>query len=389
MRLHCEYEKSLSRSRLVAQQQAHIAKGCEMSSQIDAAAPQLAALGSLLHEARRRHGVNRLDAAGRDLACAKKLEAQVLDESLTLAEREAASREAWACHARVEDAMREVRAARERHQRDSLTALVAELRRFARSQPPRRLDRTPVVIRRIVSAGASRGSRRQPTSRRQSARSPDPSEPGPALDWKRLSALTLFEAGVTQQRGIVRVPYRLPDGREHNAKLFRVRGHGSWWETTGKSLVPFGLERVPLTVAGRAGMVLVVAEGESDALAIREAFALDRDGASFVVLGLPGSSTWRSEWVGLTRGWRRVYVAADGDQAGTRMLERIWEDVPRARWVPIPDGEDSRSILQAPGGRDRFGALLDDADLSAVRSAGFRAAPTLAEFERFVGEVAR
>jgi hypothetical protein len=288
-----------------------------------------------------------------------------------------------------------------------VTALVTELRAFAR-QP--QLDRRPAPApMRGHLADGGRGTTRQPR-RRSTARAaaasrgdPDSSDPEPpppsarrrrrgnerpALpeDFRNIDSVTLAEAGVVVRGHTVVVPCRRSDGSAFRERWWR-KGQGWRWDgQTGKGMTLVGLETLP-PLAERVNAVLVIAEGESDMLAIREAFAVDRDGACVVVLAVPGASSWLREWVAHTEGFRRVYCAADGDAAGTQLLESVWESTPAARWLPITAGEDSRSILQGPAGRERFAALLDEADARAVLTAGFLVAPTIAEFELFVREV--
>ena len=195
--------------------------------------------------------------------------------------------------------------------------------------------------------------------------------------WKGLSFLVLDEVGVTFEGDLVRVPYRLRDGREHNAKLFGSNGR-SWWETPGRELIPFGVETLPNETA--YDRALLIAEGESDALALREAFA----GVTTVnpirgyhVLGLPGAGTWRREWSVFAEPFPVVYLLGDGDERGREMNDAILRDVPWARPVSLRDGEDVRSIVQRDGSR-ALDAFFEAADRVVRLYATFRLAEDLA-----------
>ncbi len=98
--------------------------------------------------------------------------------------------------------------------------------------------------------------------------------------WKGLAPAVLHEAGVAlDEHGLVRVPYRAPDGSEYAAKLFGTRS--CWWSgVDGRGLIPFGLETLPRPAFARY-CALVVCEGESDALAVRDAFG-NREGGRAV-----------------------------------------------------------------------------------------------------------
>lgn len=165
-----------------------------------------------------------------------------------------------------------------------------------------------------------------------------------AVGWKGLPTFVLFEADVTRDSdGLVRVPYRLPDGHLHNVRMFAPSGR-CWWEPRGLSLIPFGLDR-----QWREGMrryrCLAITEGESDALALDA--ALGAEGLD--VLGVPGASTWKPEWAAHTRGYDAVYVIGDGDRAGRAFNWRVRHDLPGAMVVDLPDGDDVRGLLQRDG----------------------------------------
>jgi hypothetical protein len=204
--------------------------------------------------------------------------------------------------------------------------------------------------------------------------------------WKGIEAVpVLIDAGINEEHGLVRIPYRLRDGTEHNAKLFplkpRTRGPRSWWERTGRELVAFGLETLP--DPEEASDALLIAEGESDALALRYAFAGvtgDNPVRDYHVLGLPGAGTWREEWSLLCEPFPFVYVLGDGDARGQALNDTIKRDVPWARAVKLPLGEDARSMLQHFGWR-ALDPYLEEADADARLAAAFRLAADLPTFE--------
>jgi hypothetical protein len=198
--------------------------------------------------------------------------------------------------------------------------------------------------------------------------------------WKGIDFLTLEEAGVTfTESGLVVVPYRLPDGTEHNRRVFALSGR-CWWETPGVSLIPFGLETIP---ANKTDWALLLCEGESDTLACREAFAGVSAGhhlRGFVVLGMPGAATWQHDWNRYVEGFDLIYAIGDGDEPGRKLACAIKRSLPWARPVHLPEGADARGLLQVAGGR-----ALDDyliaADNDAVQMAAFWLAGDVDDFQ--------
>ena len=208
--------------------------------------------------------------------------------------------------------------------------------------------------------------------------------------WKGISYLVLDEAGVyCDAAGVVHVPYRNLDGSVHREHLFAADGR-TWW-TPGDGLVPLGIELLPGPETARRS-VLIISEGDSDALSIREAFAATTSSnpmAGYYVLGLPGAATWRSEWRHYAEPFDRVYVIGDGDRAGRRMIDLVCQDVPWARRVILPTGSDARSLLQDDGPR-ALDPHLDRADRRAQLWAAWRVSPTLADAEALLrGEEVR
>jgi hypothetical protein len=192
--------------------------------------------------------------------------------------------------------------------------------------------------------------------------------------WKGIDRAVLRDAGVTARGGLVRVPYRRRGGGEHNAKLFpavqRRDRPKSWWEMSGQALIPFGLEALPRD-SYATGRVLFLAEGESDALALRAAYGGPPSHVD--VLGLPGARAWDATWSVFASPYPVVYILGDGDQAGRDMAADVLCDVPWARPVLLPDGEDVRGLLQS--GRV---SALEEAFRAADELAAIRAAWTLA-----------
>jgi len=198
------------------------------------------------------------------------------------------------------------------------------------------------------------------------------------VSWKGLGEQVLRDAGVEEIDGTVYVPYRGADGCPLFAKCFRYAR--SWIEPAGVEVVPYGLELLPASPWIAERSMLLITEGESDALAMREhlvgAFAL----------ALPGAGTWRTEWMRYLRPFLTIYVLGDGDEPGRRMNDRVAQDCRWARRVRLPDGQDVRGILQRDGRRGLL-PYLEAADYDALLKSALRASDgDVTRFEQLVRE---
>lgn len=149
----------------------------------------------------------------------------------------------------------------------------------------------------------------------------------------------------------VEVPYRRIDGTEYRRKLFD--------ENTGRALRWLGDPR-PQIVYGAETLrfespAAVLTEGESCCWALRALMPRTP------ILGLPGASSWRSEWSACLRRFEPLYLSFDGDDAGRKLLDQVWPDLPHARRVKLPEGRDSRDVIQNRSVVP-FRALIADAD---------------------------
>jgi DNA primase len=194
----------------------------------------------------------------------------------------------------------------------------------------------------------------------------------------------LAEAGIELAGGLVRIPYRDVAGQTLFCKVFANSGR-SWYDPGGINLVPFGLETLPAASWIAEESTLLVCEGESDALAAREHFQADGGELFWHAIALPGAGVWRREWRKWLVPFPVIYLLGDGDEPGRRMNTRIKLDVPWARPVWLPEGEDVRSLLQAQG-RDGLLPHLQAAKWVAHQWAAFVLARDLDHCERLFRE---
>ena len=150
----------------------------------------------------------------------------------------------------------------------------------------------------------------------------------------------------------------------------------------GGRVDPVGLETFPapapgsLTIGDAAVFVL---EGESDRLALLEAFAWwERFPRGVFGLSLPGAGSWADEWADYLRPFPVVYVIGDGDEPGRAMTWKVRRSAPWVRPVALADGDDVRAVLQR-GDLGELLAAIADADRLARIAAAIRSGLSLDE----------
>lgn len=159
---------------------------------------------------------------------------------------------------------------------------------------------------------------------------------------------------VSFDEGGVTVPYYGVNGDPYREKHFSAEGKPLRWLGEGKPQIPYGLETLR-----KGGEVAMLTEGESCAWALRVAFP------SVPVLAVPGASSWKQEWRPLVAQFPIVYLSFDADEAGESLLESVCPEVPQARRIALPEGRDTRDVLQLYGGIEEYERLIADADYMA------------------------
>jgi len=87
----------------------------------------------------------------------------------------------------------------------------------------------------------------------------------------------------------------------------------------------------------RAGDFIGVCEGELDTITVSSC-------VGFFCVGVPGSNSWKKHYTRLLSDFQRVFVFADGDQAGTEFARSLARELP-VTIVQLPDGEDVNSAF--------------------------------------------
>lgn len=84
-----------------------------------------------------------------------------------------------------------------------------------------------------------------------------------------------------------------------------------------------------------------ITEGEIDAVTASL--------AGLPTVGIPGANAWQDYWAELFRGYRTVYIFTDGDAPGQKLGRKLTKQLPNAKVIPCPEGEDVNSILTGQG----------------------------------------
>lgn len=181
--------------------------------------------------------------------------------------------------------------------------------------------------------------------------------------WKGFELSDLRTFGVKRNGAGVEIPYFTRTGKHWRSKVFMPDGK-SWWLGESKAQIPYGLETLKLRSLDRPTVILT--EGESDALALRLAFP------KLPVLGIPGASSWKAEWTPCVDDFLSIYLSFDADDAGEELARSVKASLPLARVIRLPDGADTRDVLQLLG-RNSFKLLVEEARASAEVTAAHRA----------------
>ena len=91
----------------------------------------------------------------------------------------------------------------------------------------------------------------------------------------------------------------------------------------------------------KAGDYIAVCEGELDALTLSKCVGI-------ASVGVPGANGWKRHYTRLLADFERVFIFADGDQAGREFANSLARELP-VTTITLPDGEDVNSIYVSEG----------------------------------------
>lgn len=149
--------------------------------------------------------------------------------------------------------------------------------------------------------------------------------------------------------GRLAIPYITPSGVV-DVRYRVVQGNGpKYLSRPGTPARMYGVSN--LFTAGR---YVGVCEGELDAVVATHL-------AGVPSVGVPGASNWQKHYPLLFEGFERVYVFADGDQAGRDFAKKVAATIEQAIIVQMPDGKDVSDVVseQGPGSLKRLAGISE------------------------------
>lgn len=154
--------------------------------------------------------------------------------------------------------------------------------------------------------------------------------------------------------GWLSIPYRNPRGdvtkirfrciEDHGGESCRDLGHGKYLDVTGERQMVFNAGAI-LT----ADDELSITEGEMDCMILTQ--------LGLPAIAFPGAKSWHPHHKRMLAGFPYVYIWADPDEAGREFADRVRDDLPHARIVPLRDGDVGETFLA--GGVDAINEALD------------------------------
>lgn len=167
--------------------------------------------------------------------------------------------------------------------------------------------------------------------------------------------------GHQQFRGWLAIPYLDRNGKPLTMRFRRPDWYGNdrspkYMSLTGDPARMYGVNYLHQAIANFEEDIHLC-EGERDAILLNQ--------LGYPAVALPGASSFQGRWKVMLAGFSRVFLWADGDDAGGRMVTALSKAMRQTVPIMLPRGQDV-SELYVDGGREALEALLerwaDDSD---------------------------
>lgn len=161
-----------------------------------------------------------------------------------------------------------------------------------------------------------------------------------------LGVVTEPEAGHEQYVGRLSIPYITKTG----VVDLRFRSLNPAVEPKYMGLTGAETRMYNVLDVEKAGDFIAVCEGELDALTLSKCVGI-------ASVGIPGANGWKRHYTRLLADFERVFIFADGDQAGREFANNLARELP-VTTITLPDGEDVNSMYVREG-KDYFLNKID------------------------------
>jgi len=91
-----------------------------------------------------------------------------------------------------------------------------------------------------------------------------------------------------------------------------------------------------------AGDIIAVTEGEIDAITLNYKCGIPS-------IGVPGANSWKKHYSRILQDFEKVYIFADGDQAGSEFARKVAQEVQGVTIINLPEGQDVNSLYLTHG----------------------------------------
>jgi len=132
--------------------------------------------------------------------------------------------------------------------------------------------------------------------------------------------------------GVIALKFRCM--QDHNCK---AEGCVKYTQPMGQEVYLFNV-----LAADGDGETIHITEGELDCVVLSEVLAEP-------VVGVPGVNNWKPHAHWHFKGWPRVLIWGDGDQAGTDFARHLRKEIANAEIVPMPSRHDVTSLYLEAG----------------------------------------